>query len=169
MDIEGLGDRLIDDLVDLGYLSTIADIYRLRLEDFLAMRRRADERDGTVPETVKAGKVASKWAENLIEAIAKSRDTTLERVLFALGIRDVGESTARTLARHFGALDPLMAANEAALLEVRTSARSSPAASPPSSPRRTTAKPSRRCARPACAGPRARRGARRKGRSPARR
>jgi DNA ligase (NAD+) len=118
MDIEGLGDRLIDDLVELGYLSTIADIYRLRLDDFLEMRRRADERDGTVPETVKAGKVASKWAENLIEAIAKSRDTSLERLLFALGIRDVGESTARTLSRHFGALDPLMAADEAALLEV---------------------------------------------------
>jgi DNA ligase (NAD+) len=118
MDIEGLGDRLIDDLVELGYLSTIADIYRLRLDDFLEMRRRADERDGTVPETVKAGKVASKWAENLIEAIAKCRDTSLERLLFALGIRDVGESTARTLSRHFGALDPLMAADEAALLVV---------------------------------------------------
>jgi DNA ligase (NAD+) len=118
MDIEGLGDRLIDDLVDLGYLNTIADIYSLGLEDFLAMRRRADERDGTVPETVKAGKVASKWAENLIESIANSRATTLERLLFALGIRDVGESTARTLARHFGALDALMAADEAALLEV---------------------------------------------------
>jgi DNA ligase (NAD+) len=118
MDIEGLGDRLIDDLVDLGYLSTIADIYRLRLQDFLEMRRRADERDGTVPETVKSGKVASKWAENLIESIARSRDTTLERLLFALGIRDVGESTARTLARHFGALDPLLSADEATLLEV---------------------------------------------------
>src|SRR6185436_4045730 len=67
---------------------------------------------------VKAGKVASKWAENLIDAIARSRDSTLERLLFALGIRDVGESTARTLARHFGALDPLMAADEAQLLEV---------------------------------------------------
>ncbi len=82
------------------------------------MRRRADERDGTVPETAKAGKVASKWAENLLEAIARSRDTSLERLLFALGIRDVGESTARTLARHFGALDALMAADEAQLLEV---------------------------------------------------
>jgi DNA ligase (NAD+) len=118
MDIEGLGDRLIEDLVDLGYLHGVADLYRLTLVDFLEMRRRADERDGTVPETVKAGKVASKWAENLLEAIARSRDSTLERLLFALGIRDVGESTARTLARHFGALDPLMAADEAALLEV---------------------------------------------------
>jgi DNA ligase (NAD+) len=56
MDIEGLGDRLIDDLVELGYLNTIADIYRLQLSDFLEMRRRADERDGTVPETVKAAR-----------------------------------------------------------------------------------------------------------------
>jgi DNA ligase (NAD+) len=118
MDIEGLGDRLVEDLVDLGYLHGVADLYRLSLADFLEMRRRADERDGTVPETVKAGKVASKWAENLLEAIAKSRDTTLERLLFALGIRDVGESTARTLARHFGALDTLVSADEAALLEV---------------------------------------------------
>jgi DNA ligase (NAD+) len=118
MDIEGLGDRLIEDLVDLDFVHGVADLYRLRLEDFLAMRRRADERDGTVPETVKAGKVASKWAENLVAAIAASRDTSLERLLFALGIRDVGESTARTLAKFFGALDPLMAADEAALLEV---------------------------------------------------
>jgi len=118
MDIEGLGDRLIEALVEFGYVHGVADIYRLGLDDFLEMRRRADERDGTVPETVKAGKVASKWAENLLDAIARSRASTLERVLFALGIRDVGESTARTLARHFGALDPLMAADEAALLEV---------------------------------------------------
>jgi DNA ligase (NAD+) len=79
------------------------------------MRRRADERDGTVPETVKAGKVATRWAENLVAAIDASRDSTLERVLYALGIRDVGESTAKTLARFFGALDPLMAADEDAL------------------------------------------------------
>jgi len=118
MDIEGLGDRIIEDLVDLDYLHGIADIYRLRLEDFLEMRRRADERDGTVPETVKAGKVASKWAENLIAAIAHSRKTSLERLLFALGIRDVGESTAKTLAKYFGALDPVMSADEAALLDV---------------------------------------------------
>jgi DNA ligase (NAD+) len=118
MDIEGLGDRIIEDLVDLGFLHGVADIYRLRLEDFIEMRRRADERDGTVPETVKAGKVATKWAENLIAAIAASKNTTLERLLFALGIRDVGESTAKTLAKFFGALDPLMAADETALLEV---------------------------------------------------
>jgi DNA ligase (NAD+) len=118
MDLEGLGDRLIEDLVELGYVAGVADLYRLGLDDFLEMRRRADERDGTVPETAKAGKVASKWAENLLASIAKSKHATLERLLFALGIRDVGESTARTLARHFGALDPIMAAEEAQLLEV---------------------------------------------------
>ena len=118
MDIEGLGERFIEALVDFGYVETVADLYRLRLEDFLEMKRRADERDGTVPETVKAGKIASKWAENLVEAIAASKATTLERLLFALGIRDVGESTARTLARYFGALDPILAADEAALVEI---------------------------------------------------
>ena len=118
MDIEGLGDRIVEDLVDLGFVHGVADLYRLGLQDFLDMRRRADERDGTVPETTKTGKVATKWAENLLAAIDASKSTSLERLLFALGIRDVGESTAKTLAKFFGALDPLMAADEAALLEV---------------------------------------------------
>jgi DNA ligase (NAD+) len=118
MDIEGLGERFIEALVDFGYVKTVADLYRLRLEDFLKMKQEADERDGTVPETVKAGRIASKWAENLVEAIAASKATTLERLLFALGIRDVGESTARTLARYFGALDPILAADEATLVEI---------------------------------------------------
>jgi DNA ligase (NAD+) len=118
MDIEGLGERFVDALVEFGYVKTVADLYTLTVDDFLEMKRRADERDGTTPETVKAGKVASKWADNLIAAIAASRNTTLERVLFALGIRDVGESTAKTLARYFGALDPLMAADEAALQQI---------------------------------------------------
>ena len=118
MDIDGLGERLIEDLVDFGYVKTIADLYTLRLDDFLAMKRRAEERDGSTPESVKAGKVASKWAENLVQAIDASRASVLERVLFALGIRDVGESTAKTLARHFGALDPIMSADESLLREV---------------------------------------------------
>ena len=118
MDIEGLGESFIEALVDFGYVRTVADLYVLTLDDFLAMKRRAEERDGTVPETVKAGKVATKWAENLVQAIAASQATTLERLLFALGIRDVGESTARTLARHFGALAPIMDADEATLCEV---------------------------------------------------
>jgi DNA ligase (NAD+) len=82
------------------------------------MKQRLDQEAGTVPETVKAGKIATKWAENLVAAIDASRTTTLERVLFALGIRDVGESTAKTLARHFGALDPIIAADEETLREV---------------------------------------------------
>ena len=62
-------------------------------------------RDGTTPETVKAGKVATRWAENLIEAIEHSKQTTLERFLFALGIEHVGESTAKALATWFGRLE----------------------------------------------------------------
>ena len=118
MDIEGLGERFIDALVELGYVRSVADLYRLTLDDFIDMKRRADEMAEAVPQTVKAGKIATRWAENLVGAIAASRDTTLERLLFALGIRDVGESTAKTLARHFGALDPIMAADEAALTTV---------------------------------------------------
>src|SRR5690606_7881383 len=96
---------------DFGHVETVADLYRLTLDDFLAMKRRADERDGTVPETVKAGRIATKWAENLVAAIDASRATTLERLLFALGIRNTGEGTAKGLARHFGALDPIMDAD----------------------------------------------------------
>jgi DNA ligase (NAD+) len=118
MDIDGLGERLIEDLVDFGYVKTIADLYTLRLDDFLEMKRRVEERDGNTPESVKAGKVASKWAENLVQAIDASRVSVLERALFALGIRDVGESTAKTLARHFGALNPIMSADESLLREV---------------------------------------------------
>lgn len=102
MDIEGLGERFIEDLSDLGYLQSVADLYKLELDDLLEMKRRADERDGTTPETVKAGKVATRWAENLIEAIDHSRNTTLERFLYALGIQHVGESTAKALATWFG-------------------------------------------------------------------
>ncbi len=104
MDIDGLGERYIEDLGEFGYLRTVADLYKLTLEDLLEMKRRVDERDGTVPETVKAGKIATKWAENLIEAIDKSRRTTLERFLYALGIQHVGESTAKALATWFGDL-----------------------------------------------------------------
>jgi DNA ligase (NAD+) len=118
MDIEGLGDRFIEDLVDFGYIKTPADLYALTLDDLLAMKRRADERDGSTPETVRKGVVASRWAENLLAAIDASRATTLERVLFALGIRDVGESTAKVLARWFGSLGALADADEAALMAV---------------------------------------------------
>ncbi|HEY3521808.1 MAG TPA: NAD-dependent DNA ligase LigA [Rhodanobacteraceae bacterium] len=105
MDVDGLGERYIEDLGEFGYLRSVADLYKLTLDDLLEMKSRADERDGTTPETVKAGKVATKWAENLIAAIDKSRRTTLERFLYALGIQHVGESTAKALAAWFGDLD----------------------------------------------------------------
>jgi DNA ligase (NAD+) len=105
MDIDGLGERFISDLCELGFVRSVADLYKLTLEDLLEMKRRADERDGTTPETVKAGKVATKWAENLIEGIEHSRRTTLARFLYALGITHVGESTAKALATWFGDLE----------------------------------------------------------------
>jgi DNA ligase (NAD+) len=117
MDIEGLGERYIEHLVELEYVKSVADLYQLSLNDFLEMKRRADERDGVVPETVKAGQIATKWAENLLAGINASRHTSLGRLLYALGIRHVGESTAKTLADWLGRLDyvrrapaPLLAA-----------------------------------------------------------
>lgn len=104
MDIDGLGERYIEDLNDLGYVVSVADLYKLTLADLLEMKRRVDERDGTTPETAKTGKVATKWAENLIDAIARSRRVTLDRFLYALGIQHVGESTAKALAIWFGDL-----------------------------------------------------------------
>jgi DNA ligase (NAD+) len=105
MDIEGLGERYIEVLSDLGYVTSVADLYKLTQQDLLEMKRRADERDNSTPETVKSGKIATKWADNLIEAIDNSRTTTLERFLYALGIQHVGESTAKALALWFGDLE----------------------------------------------------------------
>jgi DNA ligase (NAD+) len=102
MDIEGLGDRYIDNLVEVGKVHGVADLFTLTLDDLLEMKRLADERDGTTPETVAQGKVATKWADNLLAAIAASKHPPLERLLFALGIRHVGESTAKTLAEWLG-------------------------------------------------------------------
>ena len=105
MDIEGLGERIVEDLVELELVRTPADLYALDVDAFVEMKRRADQRDGTTPETVKQGKVATKWAENLVEAMAASRHTTLARFLFALGIMHIGESTAKTLASWLGRLE----------------------------------------------------------------
>ena len=101
MDIEGLGDKLVEQLVDAERVRTPADLYRLAESDLLALER-----------------MAEKSARNVLEAIATSRHTTLERFIFALGIRHVGEATARDLARSFGALDPLMSADCARLEQV---------------------------------------------------
>ncbi|GHB93399.1 NAD-dependent DNA ligase LigA [Thermomonas carbonis] len=104
MDIDGLGERYIESLAEFGQLQDVSDLYRLTLDDLLAMKRDADQRDGVTPDTVKAGKIATKWADNLIAAIDRSRDTTLARFLYALGIEHVGESTAKALAQWFGDL-----------------------------------------------------------------
>ncbi len=104
MDIDGLGERYIESLAGFGYLRDVSDLYRLTLDDLLEMKRRADERDGAAPET-RGGKVATRWAENLVAAIDNSRQTTLARFLFALGIQHVGESTAKALAQWLGDLE----------------------------------------------------------------
>jgi DNA ligase (NAD+) len=102
MDIEGLGDKLVDQLVDRGLVSTPADVYVLDLPTLAGLER-----------------MAEKSAANLLQAIEASRATTLARFIFALGIRNVGEATAKDLARHFGSLDRLIAADEAELTAVR--------------------------------------------------
>lgn len=101
MDIEGLGDKWIDQLVEQGLVRTPADLYGLTKEQLLPLDRMGD-----------------KLADNLLQSIARSRETTLPRFLFALGIRGVGESTAQALAQHFGDLELLMAADEDALVKV---------------------------------------------------
>jgi len=102
MDIEGLGDKLVDQLVDRGLVHTPADVYRLDLATLAGLER-----------------MAEKSAARLIAAIEASKSTTLARFIFALGIRNVGETTAKDLARHFGALDALIGATPQALTAVR--------------------------------------------------
>ena len=115
MNIEGLGDSHIDALVDLGYVKTPADLYRLALTDFIEMKRRADETSDSMPETAKAGKTATKWAENLLASIEASKASTLTRFLFALGILHIGEATAKTLAVWLGSLEYIRSAPAAVL------------------------------------------------------
>jgi len=100
LDIEGLGDKLVDQLVDGGIVHTPADLYKLGLAKLAALERMAD-----------------KSAGNVVAAIAKSKSTTLARFIYALGIRHVGEATARDLAQHFGTMDALMDATEEDLVE----------------------------------------------------
>ncbi len=101
VEIEGLGDKLVEQLVDAGVVRTLPDLYRLGLTALAGLERMAD-----------------KSANNLLEALEKSKQTTLPRFLFGLGIRHVGEATAKELARHFGSLDAVMDATEEQLLEV---------------------------------------------------
>lgn len=102
MDVEGLGEKLIEQLVDRGLVSSADGLYRLDMTSLAGLER-----------------MAEKSAANVIEALEKSKDTTLERFLFALGIRDVGEATARALANHFGTLASLMEATEEQVQQVR--------------------------------------------------
>ncbi|HEX4843756.1 MAG TPA: NAD-dependent DNA ligase LigA [Limnobacter sp.] len=101
MDIEGLGTKLVEALVEKHWVKTPADLYRLQFQQLLALER-----------------MGEKSASNLMEALEKSKHTTLGRFLFALGIRHVGEATARDLGQHFGGVEPLMQASETELLEV---------------------------------------------------
>jgi DNA ligase (NAD+) len=101
VDIEGLGDKLVEQLVDADVVHTPADLYRLGLAALSNLDR-----------------MAEKSATNLIKAIEKSKHTTLAKFLFGLGIRHVGETTAKDLARYFGNLDAIMDANVEQLLEV---------------------------------------------------
>jgi len=94
MNIEGLGEKLVEQLIDNQLVKNVADIYSLRREDWAGMERMGD-----------------KSAANIIKALENSKTTTLARFLYALGIREVGETTAQILARHFGNLDNLMQAN----------------------------------------------------------
>jgi DNA ligase (NAD+) len=149
MDIEGLGDRYIDNLVEHGKVQRVADLYALTLDDLLEMKRLADERDGTTPETVVQGKIATKWAENLLEAIAASKNPPLERLLFALGIRHVGESTAKTLAEWLGRFDLIRRVPARCCACCPISAARWPNPSPTSSPSQRIRKRSMRCWRPA--------------------
>jgi DNA ligase (NAD+) len=101
MDIEGLGEKLVDQLVDHGLVKTPADLYKLGANTLARLER-----------------MAEKSAANLLAAIEASKRTTLARFIYALGIRNVGEATAKDLARHFGALDLLMAADAERLQQV---------------------------------------------------
>ena len=101
MDIEGLGGKLVDQLVEHHVIRTLPDLYRLGLVSLLALER-----------------MAEKSAHNVLAALHKSKQTTLPRFLFGLGIRHVGEATAKDLARHFGSLDAIMDATEEQLLQV---------------------------------------------------
>jgi DNA ligase (NAD+) len=101
MDIDGLGDKLVDQILDKGLIQTVADLYRLTVEQLAGLER-----------------MGEKSAQNLVEALEKSKHATLPRFLYALGIREVGEVTAQNVAAHFGELENIEAADEEALQAV---------------------------------------------------
>jgi DNA ligase (NAD+) len=101
MDVDGLGDKLVEQLVDEQLINDVADLFLLTADQIAGLER-----------------MGGKSADNLVAALQQAKHTTLERFLFALGIREVGESTARTLAKHFGNLPAITAASEEDLLAV---------------------------------------------------
>lgn len=101
VEVEGLGEKLVDQLVEAELIRSLPDLYRLSLPVLASLDRMAD-----------------KSAQNILEALERSKSTTLARFLFGLGIRHVGEATAKELARHFGSLDAVMRASTEQLLEV---------------------------------------------------
>lgn len=101
MNVEGLGDKLVEQLVDLKMIETVADIYSLTREQLANLER-----------------MGEKSADNILAALQKSKQTSLAKFIYALGIREVGEATARNFAKHFGTLDALAAADELNLQQV---------------------------------------------------
>jgi DNA ligase (NAD+) len=101
MDIEGLGDRLVDQLVDGGIVRTLPELYKLGVAKLIELER-----------------LGEKSAQNLVAHLERSKHTTLQRFLYGLGVRHVGESTARDLAKHFGQLDRILDASVEQLLDV---------------------------------------------------
>jgi DNA ligase (NAD+) len=101
MDIEGLGEQLVEQLVDRGLVTTPADFYTLDLDTLANLDR-----------------MAKKSAQNVLDALEKSKTTSLARFIYSLGIRHVGESTAKSLAKHFGSLDALLGSDENHVLSV---------------------------------------------------
>ena len=101
MNIDGLGDKLIDQLVDEGLLKSVADLFRLTQDGVGALDR-----------------MGEKSSENLLLSVAAARQTTLSKFIYALGIREVGEATARSLSEHFMTLDAMLAASVEALEDV---------------------------------------------------
>ncbi|MDQ3059761.1 MAG: NAD-dependent DNA ligase LigA [Pseudomonadota bacterium] len=129
VEIDGLGDKLVEQLVDMNVIRTLPDLYRLGLRaraemeqiqvDALYSKLSVQERQTLAVEELKRlERMAQLSALNVVGAIEKSKQTTLPRFVFGLGIRHVGEATAKALARHFGKLDAIMDASEEQLLQV---------------------------------------------------
>jgi len=109
MDIEGLGEKIADQLINSGLVRTPADLYKLSVQQLAGLERMGDLS-----------------AENLLDAINASKNTSLQKFIFALGIPEVGESTAKDLAKHFGKLERVMEALPEILQYVRILAKLSP-------------------------------------------